>query len=481
MPPSKPFHNTTHTDNKSYSPGFTVAYKKSSSLAAAVIFIIALSAVQTIIHNWFVDTRVIDAQKSLHQQVLSGEAPAPIQYRIFVHHLAQWLINNGFSFVAAYDTIRFIFTFLSALVFYIFISKWFKPESALLGVMIFFAFLPLTYIRYYFQPMDIPNLFFFIAGLAAVRRKNFPLFLIILAVAMTNRETAILLVLIWLLVHWDKNKNSAVIIQTALAAAMGLGIYFYLRKIYSLKHYYSDLFYLRFNLTDGRTYLYAAVLIGPLIFYALKNFKSKPEFLRRSVLILPFFLVIHYTMTIMAEPRLWLPVVAILIPMALWSLTSDEQTKHTTASTPGDENLPSGKSASHPARQKSILLYCALFAAFMTFFVGFFTWYEKSHLGKRTEYTFQQEILARANALSSGGWDEEAVKELERGAALFPTATEFYYRAGLIYAYRIFNYEQALYNFKKTLELEPNHLDSRRIKAEIERFEYILRKKNSAK
>jgi len=432
----------------------------------AFLLILSLSIAQVVIHNWFVDSRVKDAQVSLHNQVISKEAPAPIQYRIFVHYIAEGLMKYvGFSFLTSYNLIRFLFTFLSMYLFYFFLKEWFTPTESLLGTLFFIAILPFTYIRYYFQPMDIPNLFFFITGLFAARKKKFILFLIILAIAMTNRETAILLILVWFFTNWGIRKNKDVLIETAIATAIGLGIYFYLRKIFTLKSYYSDLFYLRFNLTDGRTYLYALITLGAFAYYGLKNFSSKPLFLRRLILIAPFFIVIHYTMTIMVEPRLWLPLIAVIIPLGLWEIT-DEKKKNTDVNT----------TIIAQNNKKLAIQYLALLGSFILFFYAFFAWYKKAHLGNRRDYLLSEEILSKATRLTEGGWVQGAAEELVRGAQLFPEKSEFHYQLGLLYAYRIFNYEKALEHFKKTLALEPHHLDSRRIISEIERLEYYQQK-----
>lgn len=430
----------------------------------------ALAASQIVVHDWFIDSRVRSVQRALHEQVIASEAPAPIQYRVFVHYIAEGLMRAGLSFESSFGAIRFVFTFLAAWLFYVFLKTWFVTEASLIGVLWLFAVLPFTYIRYYFQPMDMPNLFFFVAGLIAARRKNFAGFLAILAVAMLNRETAILLAFVWLFTNWGERKNSAVAVETFVAGGVGMAVYAILRKIFTLKPYYSDLFYLNSNLSDLRTYLYAAIIFGPFIFYAFRDLPSKPAFLKRAALIIPFFVIIHYTMTIMIEPRLWLPMLPVIIALGLWSIVPK------TMLMPDAETAPSNKNFS---KRKNAGLYFALLAVFTVFFAGFFLWYEKAHLGDRRDHELSEKILTEASRLSGGGWDEAAVEQLKKGATLFPEKAEFHYRLALSYAYRIFDEKKALEHFRKTLELDPHHLDRERVMAEISRIEYHLKNKSA--
>ncbi|PKN01318.1 MAG: hypothetical protein CVU77_05835 [Elusimicrobia bacterium HGW-Elusimicrobia-1] len=444
------------------------------SKTAVFILIAAMSAAQVVVHDWFVDSRVRGVQKALHEQVISASAPAPIQYRVFVHYAAEGLMRSGLDFQTAFTAIRFVFTMLAGWFFFTFLTKWFAREAAVIGVLWLFALLPFTYIRYYFQPMDIPNLFFFVVGMYAAASGRYAAFLAVLGVAMFNRETAILLVPIWLFARWGRRKNTAVIVETAVAGALGIGIYALLRRTFAIKAYYSDLFYLGSNLSDLRTYIYALIFFGPFVFYAFRDFRSKPLFMRRAALVIPFFAIIHFTMTIMIEPRLWLPILPVFIPLGLWSLTPETLRKSISAA---DDN-PAVSAGDSAVKGRGAALYLAALAAFVVFFAGFFQWYQKAHLGNRRDYELSENIFAEASRLSAGGWDEAAVEQLTRGAAIFPANAEFHYRLALACAYRIFDEKRALEHFRKVLELDPHHLDRDRVKAEISRIEYYSKPQN---
>ena len=175
------------------------------------------------------------------------------------------------------------------------------------GTLFFLSVLPLTFIRYYMQPMDLPNLFFFLAGCLMIIKKKDWWLVPLMIVAMLNRETAILLVFVFMFTRYDEMEVPEFLLKTGVLFAAGMGTYTGLRAVYHLKHYYADLYYLPYNLTTGYTYLYALALFGPFLYLAFSGWGKKPKFLRRALLMAPFFLVIHFTMTIMVEPRLWLP------------------------------------------------------------------------------------------------------------------------------------------------------------------------------
>lgn len=427
--------------------------------------LIVISVGHAIVHDWFIDSRARDIQQTIHRQVMEKSAPAPIQYRIFVPYLAELLMKCGFSFASSYLFIRITFTFLAGYLFYIFLCAYFSSGIGIIGTLFFFSVLPLTYIRYYMQPMDIPNLFFFLVGYLIILKRKDWLLLPVIFVAMLNRETAILLVLVYVFYRWDEMKLPSLLIKTSLMGITGLGVYWLLRKFFTLKSYYSDLFYLQSNLTDERTYLYAILLFGPFLFYAFRQVWQKPKFLVRASLMIPFFLIIHYTMTIMVEPRLWLPILPIIIALGLWSIA------------------PENMKITQPAvvavkRSYGKSLYLSLLALFTIFFYFFFAWYKTAHLKNRRIYLQTEKLILESKRYLSAGWLDAAVETLNKAIAINPESDELHYQLGIVYNYYLYNPEKALYHFKKCLEINPYHLDGKRISGEIERLTYLIERKN---
>ena len=89
---------------------------------------------------------------------------------------------------------------------------------------------------------------------------------------------------------------------------------------------------LQFNLTHPDFVPLWIIMIVPLLFFALKDFKIKPEFLKRSLIfVLPLFYFIAFLFIArMREIDKALTIFVILIPLALFSLVP--YTKRTTPS-----------------------------------------------------------------------------------------------------------------------------------------------------
>ncbi|MHB9154576.1 MAG: tetratricopeptide repeat protein [Endomicrobiales bacterium] len=432
-----------------------------------VLMYAAASLALTISHDWFIDSRMLEVRKTIHEQVLAQSAPAPIQYRVLVYYAAEGLMRLGVPLRESYDLIRFVFLFLSCIAFHALLSLWFSGIVSLAGVLYLLAVLPLTFIRYYMQPMDIPNLFFFLAGCLLIAGRKDWLLVPLVFVAMLNRETAVLLVLVYFFFRCDELPAKDLFLRSGAIFATGMGTYWALRKLFSIKHYYADLFYLDGNLASVHTYLYALALSGPFVYLAFKGFREKPKFLRRSLLFIPFFLIIHFTMTIMVEPRLWLPVLPLLIAAGLWAFVPGEL-----KAGPLPEPAPVNNFLARFPR----LNYAFLLAVFLVFFAGFFVTYKNLHMKDRDLQKRVEALITSARRYADGGWYGQAVMELDKALVYAPANDTAHYELALLYDNNIFDPRKAIYHFEKCLELNPYHLDNRRIKSELERLKFTSSK-----
>jgi tetratricopeptide (TPR) repeat protein len=436
-------------------------------LWAIVLAYAAIALSHTIAHDWLIDGRFATVNRGLHEQVMTDNAPAPIQYRVMVYYAAEGLMRMGVSFDNAYFAVRFASTFCAALAFHYFLALYFVPLVCFGGALYFLAALPVTYIRYYMQPMDLPNLFFFLLGFVVIIKRKDLWLAPLIVVAMINRETAVLLSLVYLFYRWDELSFTEVMAKSALFFSCGIGTYWLLRKIFAVKHYYADLYYLGFNLSDWHTYFYAIALFGPFLILAFKGWGDKPKFFKRALLLIPFFLVIHFTMTIMAEPRLWLPLVPLFIGAGLWLIVPDEL-----KAAPETEIVP----VANRAVKYSRVLYLVLLALFFVFFAAFFQYYKNMHFKDRALQKRVESFVAESKRYSAGGDYAMAVGELRKALVLDTKNDAAHYELALIYDYYLHDVPGALFHFEKCLEYNPYHLDRVRIKDEIDRLKYYQSK-----
>jgi hypothetical protein len=74
------------------------------------------------------------------------------------------------------------------------------------------------------------------------------------------------------------------------------------------------------NLTHWRAWVQLAAIFNLAWWYAWRNWSARPLFLRRAAWILPPFVLVHYSVGFVQESRLFLPLLAIAVPLTLFTL-----------------------------------------------------------------------------------------------------------------------------------------------------------------
>ncbi|MCS7184998.1 MAG: hypothetical protein NZ870_03635 [bacterium] len=270
-----------------------------------ILVFLALSIAFAYIHMYFRDFVYTSLREAMHNSVINGSAPAPIQYRILTPYIAE-LLDKIFDFKYVYGIIRGLFYFLSILMVYNFLKKHI-PDKAILGSYIFSSYIPFTYILYYYQETDPINIFFYVLAYYIVSIDKTIWLFIILPIAMLNRETPILIPLFYFIQKLEYMNLWKLLLSTALMAFECITVYAALRFIYKPVAY-SEFFYLEYNLTDFETYLFVGVLFLPWLLFG-----GGSKFSKRAILFSIFFLIFHYIITIVKETRLLLPILPLFI------------------------------------------------------------------------------------------------------------------------------------------------------------------------
>lgn len=367
--------------------------------------------ISIIIHNKLVDTPFLDERAALHEQVIAGNAPAPIQYRVFIHYLAEALTRTGMSVKTAYLLLRGLFTLLSALLLHYFLKKWFETKVCIIGVLLFLGAVPVTYLNYYMQPMDMPNLAFFIAGYMLIEKRKDLWFGILLFFAMFNRETIVFLPVAWLLYRYDELKIRPLFLRFASFGAVSLGAYIALRFIFGIMQHYSFASYLLFNLKHVRTYIYALLFFGYPLFHIAAGWGGRPKFIRRAVLFMPFLIFPYWIFGIMEEPRLWLPAFPVVIASGLASIFGMKS---------GMEQDDDSGPLSSVLTGYGKYLYAALLACFIACVMGYNYYYNRLHVKNLTPAE-RAEIYMKEGCFCLGeGYIKDAEERFLKAESLDP-------------------------------------------------------------
>lgn len=284
------------------------------------------------LHMYLMGSLDTKSWHSWHNGIVHGHGFYPDQYRPLTYWLAELvyrgliifhLCQSNLAFEYSHLLVRFVFMFLSLFLLHLFLRKWF-PSSACTVASVFVAsVLPLSVIRCSTCVTDPLNLLIFIVGYWLIRDDK-PFWLIpVLLIGMMNRETTGLLVVAYVLVNIGRSWRRWIPIATLLVITVVI-VYLGIRILYGPRHNWaptSAFYYFQTNFL-WTTWEMIILFIGPWLFWAFGNLKSKPVFLRRCLFMLLFLFIGHSTSGHIREVRYWLPVFPIILPLAMWSIWS---------------------------------------------------------------------------------------------------------------------------------------------------------------
>lgn len=282
-----------------------------------------LAAAACLFHWQKVDLVMSQFQMDWHAQIIQNSGPYPDQYRILTYYLAHGLILLGVPFALAHELLRFLFTTASLYLFFHYLRHWVRPLSALLGLFMTTTALLLSYQFYGMQPTDPLNLLIFIAAFCAFQTERDRWLVPLVLIGMLNRETALLLPLLYALVRYGQAPLQHWAPRAAIAGALAVGIYVGLRFIYGLKEPYAETSLIHFwwvNLTDWQTWVQVLGFGHMALWIAWRRPARRPRFLQRAALLVPVFLLIHLSVGYLRETRLLLPLLPIMLPLLLLAL-----------------------------------------------------------------------------------------------------------------------------------------------------------------
>ncbi|HOW27481.1 MAG TPA: tetratricopeptide repeat protein [Elusimicrobiota bacterium] len=415
--------------------------------AWSFLLYLCLSGLVVTVHNRIVDSNAMDARKILHRQVLSNEAPAPVQYRVMTVYLAEGLQRLGFSFQSSYLILRGVTTLLAALLLHRFLACYLPPPWNVWGVTLFFAWLPLTYINYYMQETDPLNLVFYLGAFLLIRRRKDLWLIPLLAVSLLNRETPVLIPLVWLFYRWDELPAGTTVARFSGYTLLGLGVYALLRYVFGHHPAYSEFYYLWFNLKSWETYYYFFLIFGAFLLPSWKGWSTRPKFLRRLALFIPFFLVFHLIIPIFKESRLILPLMPVFLALGLSVFLDDRDL----APAHAEEDRPVVWRPPLP----STVVYGVLWAVFTGSIYVFSAYIDRVHVKEFSVRQKAEQYYERGREFYDLQSYTEAVQEWERGLLFDPDHFDMHYLLAGLYA-RMYDLEKARKHAQECHRISPD-------------------------
>lgn len=281
-------------------------------------------------------------QEREHDELMSGNAGNPWQYRVLADYMLEPLIDLFQNLnINRYKPSAFIFfRFLQNTIIFYAAAYFYKK----LGLPTYYALLGITILAwmmsnaYYGSDLSFNTyfdiFFYLMAGIFLLEKQYFWL-LPLVALATFNRETIGLI--IPLLIAYEifcqpeKNKNAKFI-----ALGMGIlyaGIFFFLRVFFGEQEFltafgnypgFGTLYFNVFNLLSWQRIL---MTVGIIPFLAIFAFPKWPKTLKVFFwVIVPAWGMIHFLFTVVAETRLFLvPLTLIFIPGVLFGLRENKK------------------------------------------------------------------------------------------------------------------------------------------------------------
>ncbi len=242
--------------------------------------------------------------------------------------------------VRAYVLQRFLFILIAFVCFHFYLRQWFDPKASFAGVAFLAAIMPLTYIDDLQESSSLLLLTFLIA-MWAIRDRKLIVLLLANLIGGLNNETMLIVPLVYFLYNFSSFKPRALVALSSKTILIGLPLIVTIGPIRYLTrnqphlggawHLTENLWgiwhQLPADLVDwwAANYLYIFFIFGVFWVFAFLRWSSKPLFLRRAALMMPFFILANLVTGIISEVRQMLPLATIIIPMALFFIFPSEE------------------------------------------------------------------------------------------------------------------------------------------------------------
>lgn len=264
----------------------------------------------------------------IHAEVVAGEADYPHQFRPLVPWLCEAAHRAGVPLRLAYLTQRLSCLFLTALVLHVYLRRFVREEVCLIGGLILLAVTPFSVIGQGFQPTDPLNLLLFVTAYWLLAERKDGWVYVVVGVGMFNRETIGLVALLAAAVRLDESRTAAYWRLIGGLTLLAGTIYVALHVGYGARESFTTLIHPAQNIPENLTRagsFRVVVLYGALWWFALRDLGSQPAFLRRSVVLIPVFLIVHLCVGLVGETRYFLPLAPTVLPLALRRLYGGQE------------------------------------------------------------------------------------------------------------------------------------------------------------
>ncbi len=300
--------------------------------------ILVIISVSLFLHITYMSTTVfprLGERQMLHQEIVSGLAPAPYQYRVLVPYTLEALIKPLsllMPYRTAFKIIYVVYNFLSIFSFlfvlYLFLRQFFTKALSLIGVLFVSSTMSIVLKNHYFQPWSFIESFFFSLSLLLIYKRKYTILTVIIILASLNRATGIFIPLMYLLTSDIVIRiNSKLKINYKPLITFGLYVLCWFLIFFGLRYFlpYAETTqsihgtWLENINSENISKTFTNVFLFFSIFwiFSILGLKNAPKFIKKVSIIFPLYLIPITIFGVWYEVRLLMPLYAILAALAL--------------------------------------------------------------------------------------------------------------------------------------------------------------------
>jgi hypothetical protein len=267
--------------------------------------------------------------------VIDGSIGAPATYRVLAPYTIDFFVRlTGLEPLVAFVVSRLLFIYAALATTHLYLRQWYSSAASVGGTLGVAALLPLTFTDGWAHPDSFPELFLFTLGCALVARKRDLAFLVVLVLAMLNRETSAFLALLWAAFRLSENRSPATLSRAIVFGLSCVAVYVGMRWLRGMQHY--DYVMLGENWANlkpaGPGYdpyrrlfgLFWLILLAVPAWLAAVTATVRtgtPLFIRHAVPVAAAYLVTCWTISRLIEARILLPMFPLLLPAVMAAFT----------------------------------------------------------------------------------------------------------------------------------------------------------------
>jgi len=280
-----------------------------------------------------IDAPNYDLKFKRHETIINNTIEYPYKYRLLNPYIANiWfaalraIISEKAAFlIANFIQNVFVFGFMLIALFRFF-RLWFDDTGAIAALLLFAILVPLS-LTGYDTLGDMTTAGIMALGFYFINTGKDKLLFPLLFIGAFNELQAILLIAFYFFGERTNFKNKKIWVNCILLALTFTGAYAVIYLIRGgaaggeeVKWYFTK--DASFNISHKDWVVLWLLMLAPLLYFVLRDFKAKPEFLKRSAMIvLPlFYFGAFFFVARLREIDKALTIFTILIPLALYSI-----------------------------------------------------------------------------------------------------------------------------------------------------------------